>query len=167
MGPCRLQTIVRVVVDSLRSRAEAKGLSLDLDVLDDLPPLIGDEVLLRQAVTNLVDNAIKYTPAPGAVKVGITTQDGYLVVWVKDTGIGIAPADQRRLFEKFYRIKRRDTITIKGTGLGLAIVKSIAERHSGRVWVESQLGQGSTFYMALPQAQPEGPAHVVVRGEAS
>ncbi|MDY7039830.1 MAG: ATP-binding protein, partial [Chloroflexota bacterium] len=155
MGPCHLQSIVRVAVDSLRSRAEVKGLSLDLEeIRGELFPLTGDEVLLRQAVTNLVDNAIKYTPAPGEVKVGIMTQDSYLVVWVKDTGVGIALPDQRRLFEKFYRIKRRDTITIKGTGLGLAIVKSIVERHNGRVWVESQLGQGSTFYIALPQTPP-------------
>ena len=165
MGPCRLQAIVLVAVDSLRARAEAKGLRLDLNVPDDLPPMIGDEVLLRQAVTNLVDNAIKYTPAPGTVEVGITTQDDYLVIWVKDSGIGIAPADQRRLFEKFYRIKRRDTIAIKGTGLGLAIVKSIVERHHGRVWVESQLGKGSTFYIALPQAQPESPAKDRAQGE--
>jgi len=87
------------------------------------------------------------------------------VIWVKDSGIGIAPADQRRLFEKFYRIKRRDTIAIKGTGLGLAIVKSIVERHHGRVWVESQLGKGSTFYIALPQAQPESPAKDRAQGE--
>lgn len=155
MKLCYLQSIVQIAVDSLRARAEAKGLRLTLEIAEDLPPLIGDEILLRQAVTNLIDNAIKYTPAPGSVTVGVTTQDSYLVVWVKDTGIGIAPADQRRLFEKFYRIKRRDTITIKGTGLGLAIVKSIAERHHGRVWVESQLGQGSTFYLALPQGDAE------------
>jgi signal transduction histidine kinase len=77
------------------------------------------------------------------------------VVSVSDTGIGIAPADQIRLFEKFYRIKRRDTIRIKGTGLGLAIVKSIAERHNGKAWVESKLGEGSTFHLALPKEQPE------------
>ena len=152
MGPCNLQSIVRVAVESLRARAEAKGLTLSLEMPDDLPSLIGDEVLLRQAVANLVDNAIKYTPVSGSVQVGVTTQDSYLVVWVRDTGVGIAPADQRRLFEKFYRIKRRDTIAIKGTGLGLAIVKSIVERHQGRVWVESKLGEGSTFYIALPQA---------------
>jgi len=155
MKLCYLQSIVQIAVDSLRARAEAKGLELTLEIAEDLPPLIGDEILLRQAVANLIDNAIKYTPAPGSITVGVTTQDSYLVVWVKDTGIGIAPADQRRLFEKFYRIKRRDTITIKGTGLGLAIVKSIAERHHGRVCVESQLGQGSTFYLALPQGDAE------------
>jgi PAS domain S-box-containing protein len=167
MGPCHLQTIVRLAVDSLRLRAEDKGVSLELEVPDDLPPLIGDEVLVRQAVTNLVDNAIKYTPAPGSVKVGVTTQDSYLVIWVQDTGIGIAAADQRRLFEKFYRIKRRDTISIKGTGLGLAIVKSIIERHNGRVWMESQLGQGSTFYIALPQTGPEDLIEGETQGEAS
>jgi signal transduction histidine kinase len=74
----------------------------------------------------------------------------WLVVRVRDTGIGIAPEDQHRLFEKFYRIRRRDTVHIRGTGLGLAIVKSIADLHKGRVWVDSKLNQGSTFYLALP-----------------
>ena len=73
-----------------------------------------------------------------------------MIISVADTGIGIAKADQVRLFEKFYRIKRRDTIKIKGSGLGLAIVKSIAEQHHGRTWVESELDQGSTFYIELP-----------------
>jgi signal transduction histidine kinase len=73
-----------------------------------------------------------------------------LVTTVQDTGIGIAPEHQGRLFEKFYRIRRRDTVHIRGTGLGLAIVKSIADQHGGRVWVESKLNQGSTFYFSLP-----------------
>jgi signal transduction histidine kinase len=73
-----------------------------------------------------------------------------LVVSVQDNGIGIAPENQHRLFEKFYRIRRRDTVHIRGTGLGLAIVKSISDLHGGRVWVESKLDEGSTFYLALP-----------------
>jgi two-component system phosphate regulon sensor histidine kinase PhoR len=73
-----------------------------------------------------------------------------MVISVKDTGIGIAPADQARLFERFYRVKRRETVDIKGSGLGLAIVKSIAQWHRGRVWVESQIGEGATFYILIP-----------------
>jgi signal transduction histidine kinase len=76
------------------------------------------------------------------------------VITVQDTGIGIAPEHQGRLFEKFYRIRRRDTVHIRGTGLGLAIVKSIADQHGGRVWVESKLNQGSTFYLSLPLRPP-------------
>lgn len=112
--------------------------------------VIGDRTLLRQALGNLVDNAIKYTPAGGLVSVGMDLSEHVAVVRVTDTGMGIAPEDQVRLFEKFYRIKRRETADIAGTGLGLALVKSIVERHQGRVWMESELHKGSTFYVALP-----------------
>ena len=106
-------------------------------------------------MANLVDNAIKYTPEGGKVTVGLDVQDQQAVINVADSGIGIAPDDQVRLFEKFYRIKRRDTADIPGTGLGLAIVKSIIERHGGRVWVESELDKGSTFHVLLPLGEPE------------
>jgi len=153
MAPCELGNLTRMVVMELRGRAEAKNLKLQLELPPTLPPIVGDEALIKRAVANLVDNAIKYTPE-GSVTMRVRERDSYLVVSVSDTGIGIAPADQMRLFEKFYRIKRRDTIRIKGTGLGLAIVKSIAERHHGKVWVESKLGEGSTFHLALPKEQP-------------
>lgn len=153
MAPCEVGHLVRMVVAELSGRAEAKNLKLQLELPPDLPPIIGDETLIKRAVANLVDNAIKYTPE-GSVTVRVREKDSYLVVSVSDTGIGIAPADQIRLFEKFYRVKRRDTIRIKGTGLGLAIVKSIAEKHNGKTWVESKLGEGSTFHLALPKEQP-------------
>ncbi|MFB0536308.1 MAG: ATP-binding protein [Anaerolineae bacterium] len=154
MAPCEMGSLVRMVVAELSGRAEAKNLELQLEIPRTLPPIVGDEALIKRAVANLVDNAIKYT-TEGSVTVRVRERDSYLVVSVSDTGIGIAPADQIRLFEKFYRIKRRDTIRIKGTGLGLAIVKSIAEKHNGKAWVESKLGVGSTFHLALPTEQPE------------
>jgi signal transduction histidine kinase len=102
-----------------------------------------------------VDNAIKYTPSGGTVTVGLSVRNGQAVIRVTDTGIGIAPEDHVRLFEKFHRVKRRDTAHIQGTGLGLAIVKSIVERHGGRVWVDSELDQGSTFYIGLPTGETQ------------
>jgi signal transduction histidine kinase len=154
MAPCAVGVLARMVVADSLGRAEAKNLKLRLELPPTLSPIIGDEALIKRAVANLIDNAIKYTPE-GSVTVRVREGDSYLVVSVSDTGIGIAPADQIRLFEKFYRIKRRDTIRIKGTGLGLAIVKSIAEGHNGRVWVESKLGEGSIFHLVLPKGQPE------------
>lgn len=154
MAPCEVGSLVRTVVAELSGLAEAKNLKLQVELPPNLPPIVGDGALLKRAVSNLVDNAIKYT-SEGSVTVRVRERDSFLVVSVSDTGIGIAPADQIRLFEKFYRIKRRDTIRIKGTGLGLAIVKSIAERHNGKAWVESKLGEGSTFHLALPKEQPE------------
>ncbi len=147
---CRLGLILVEAVDTMRARATTKGITLRLEPTEGSPTVAGDRTLLRQAISNLVDNAIKYTPSGGQVSVGLDMTDVEAVIRITDTGIGIAPEDQVRLFEKFYRIKRRETGNVQGTGLGLALVKSIVERHNGRVWVESSLNQGSTFYVALP-----------------
>ncbi|MBI4770714.1 MAG: hypothetical protein HY784_09995, partial [Chloroflexi bacterium] len=152
--PVKVGDLMANVNGSLRQQAVRKRLTLALDLAPDLPPISGDRTLLQQAVSNLVENAIKYTPRGGEVVVRGGVQEGALVLSVQDTGFGIAPADQHRLFEKFYRVHQRGTSDIKGTGLGLAIVKSIAERHGGRVWCVSRLGQGSTFYLALPFDAP-------------
>jgi len=155
---CHLGAVLVEAVDSVRARATSvKGLTLRLEPAEDVAIISGDAALLRQAVTNLVDNALKYSPNGGTVIVGLSLRNGQAVIRVADTGIGIAPEDQVRLFEKFYRIKRRDTVNIRGTGLGLAIVKSIVERHGGRVWVESELDKGSTFYISLPLSEPGSP----------
>ncbi len=148
---CRLGVVLVEAVDTMRARATAKGITLRLEPTNGSPTVVGDPTLLRQSIGNLVDNAIKYTPTGGQVSVGMrVNRSGEAVVHVTDTGIGIGSEEQPRLFEKFYRIKRRETGDIPGTGLGLALVKSIVERHEGRVWVESELNKGSTFYIALP-----------------
>ncbi len=147
---CQINELINSAVSNFRNNAANKNMALTLQLADDLPAISGDKTLLRQAISNLVDNAVKYTPAGGRVKISSDLRDMNVVVSVQDTGIGIAPTDQARLFEKFFRVKQRDTIGIKGSGLGLAIVKSIVERHGGRLWVESRLGQGSSFYIALP-----------------
>ena len=155
--PCHLGAIMVEAVDGMRARAAAKGLTLRMEPAGSIAVISGDATLLRQSVTNLVDNAIKYTPSGGAVTVGLSVHNEQVVIRVADTGIGIAPDDHVRLFEKFYRVKRRDTASIQGTGLGLAIVKSIIERHDGRVWVDSELDQGSAFYISLPIDETETP----------
>jgi signal transduction histidine kinase len=148
--PCRLDEIIIALVDSMRSQATARGLDLRMGRTEDVTVVVGDAALLRRVISNLVDNAIKYTPKGGTVTVGWETRGDRVLIAVADTGFGIAKADQVRLFEKFSRIKRRETVNIKGSGLGLAIVKSIVERHNGQVRVESELDQGSTFYVELP-----------------
>ncbi len=159
--PCHLGMILTEAVDSRRAQAITSEITLQLEPIDDPPLVIGDASLLRQAVSNLVDNAIKYTPGGGIVTVGLSVRDngrgGQAMIRVADTGIGIAPEDQTRLFEKFHRVKRRDTADVSGTGLGLAIVKSIVERHAGKVWVDSELHEGSTFYISLPLSGPPEP----------
>jgi len=155
--PCHLGVLVVEAMDGMRALATAKGLSLHLEPPKHAPVIMGDATLLRQAVANLVDNAIKYTPPGGSVTVGLQVAGQEALITVTDTGIGIATEDQVRLFEKFYRIHRRDSNEgreVKGSGLGLAIVKSIVERHGGRVRVESVVNEGSTFTIILPIRTP-------------
>lgn len=112
--------------------------------------VLGSQVQIQQAFSNYISNAIKYTPDGGHIKIDARVEDGFLIFEVTDTGYGIAPENQERVFERFYRAKTPGTETISGTGLGLSLVKTVIERHGGRVWVVSQLGEGSTFGAALP-----------------
>jgi signal transduction histidine kinase/putative methionine-R-sulfoxide reductase with GAF domain len=150
MKPCQLVEVIKEVVASLGEQARTREIVLQLDLPPELPLVQGNQVRLDQVVSNLVGNAIKFTPGGGRVTISGREEKAEVVVEVTDTGIGIAPEDQVHLFEKFYRVSSEEMNDIEGTGLGLAIVKSIVEGHGGRIWVTSQLGQGSTFSFALP-----------------
>jgi PAS domain S-box-containing protein len=153
-----VQEVIEQVVNTLQMQAAQKRIQLLTELPQEPIPLMeADHALLQQALHNLVENAIKYTDPGGEVHLSLQMNAGRILFEVQDTGIGIAPADQHRLFEKFFRASRKGIKGERGSGLGLAIVKSIAERHGGQVWVESQLGKGSKFTMSIPlrQAQPE------------
>ena len=107
---------------------------------------------LRQLVDNLVDNAIKYTRQGGRICVRLRTDAAHATIEVQDTGIGIAPSDQPRIFERFYRVDKARSRATGGTGLGLAIVRHVAQAHGGEVTVESIEGEGSTFRLILPRS---------------
>ncbi|MCB8985734.1 MAG: PAS domain-containing protein [Ardenticatenaceae bacterium] len=130
--------------------AHLNGIKLEVGVEPKELVLVADKPLLRQALTNLLTNAIKYAPDSGDMKLCAERVNNEVVFSVADHGPGIPEQDQMRLFERFYRVKERGTEKVKGSGLGLAIVKSIAERHGGRAWCQSKRGQGSTFYIAIP-----------------
>jgi PAS domain S-box-containing protein len=152
-----LNEIVDQVMTSMQPQAVQNNITLVLDTQETRPLTVNaDPALIQQAFYNLVDNAVKYTQTNGQVKVRLIRQSQSVVFEVQDNGIGIAPLDLPRLFEKFYRSGRREAYQQRGTGLGLAIVKSIAERHKGRVWVESQLGRGSIFYFEIPAEPLQG-----------
>ncbi len=143
--------VIERVVGSLQLQATQKRVQLLAEISQLAIPVIeADQALLQQALYNLVDNAIKYTVSGGKVEVSASAISGSIVFKVADTGIGIAPVDVPRLFEKFFRGAQQEATKQTGSGLGLAIVKSIAERHGGKVWVESQLGKGSIFYISIP-----------------
>ncbi|MEJ5225072.1 MAG: ATP-binding protein, partial [Anaerolineales bacterium] len=152
-----LADIIERVTTSLQMNAAQKTVEFTVEKPDTLPMIEADPALLQQAIYNLAENAIKYTPAGGKVTLRFKIRGAEMLYEVQDTGIGIAPADQPRLFEKFYRGSQREARQEKGSGLGLAIVKSIVEKHGGKVWLESQLGKGSTFYMQIPLQQPKTP----------
>jgi PAS domain S-box-containing protein len=143
------------ILQDHRPQADSKHIDLQLD-LDGSPQLLeGDGALLRQAIANLVDNAVRFHPSRGEVVVRAFQDIGRQYIQVRDDGPGIAAADQARLFEKFYKVRSEDGGARGGTGLGLAIVKSIVERHHGQIHLESQLGVGSTFTIELPLHQPD------------
>ena len=148
--------IVSEVVDSFKIRASQKKIKLHIIPPNQTIPFISaDKALLQQALRNLVDNAINFNQQGGQVWIRYRLENGEIIFEVEDNGIGISPVDQQRLFEKFYRVESREKDKQGGTGLGLAIVKSIAERHGGDAWIKSELGSGSTFYLAIPIRQPE------------
>jgi two-component system NtrC family sensor kinase len=147
--------LVERVTTSMQSKANQKHIQLSLEFPSQTVPLIeADPALLQQALQNLIENAIKYTDGGGSVRISVYTRQNGMIFEVCDSGIGIAPVDQPRLFEKFNRGAQRESKKPHGSGLGLAIVKSIAQRHNGDIWVKSQLGKGSTFYLMIPLRQP-------------
>jgi signal transduction histidine kinase len=148
--PVEIRELVTRVVEDFRSEAGSRSVQVTVLLPNQLPKIQADRALLERALGNLIDNAIHFNRAGGSVQVRADVRDEQLLIAVEDTGSGIAPADQGRIFERFYHAGNRDPSSPPGWGLGLAIVKSIADWHQGRVWVESQLGKGSTFYLSLP-----------------
>jgi len=141
---------IQQVIDMFQSRAREKNLTLLTELPSKLPPVKGDPDMLAQVLINLVDNAIKYTPADGKVTVKASVQAGTLQVTVEDTGIGIPPESLPRLFERFYRVDKARSRELGGTGMGLAIVKHIIRAHGGQTFVKSAVGKGSAFSFTLP-----------------
>jgi DNA-binding response OmpR family regulator/two-component sensor histidine kinase len=145
--------IIERATAATSSLFEAKKLGLVSDIEPDLPIITGDQDRLIQVVINLISNAVKFTDA-GSITCSVHAHASELVVSVKDSGIGIALTDQPKVFEKFKQVGDTLTDKPKGTGLGLPICKEIVEFHGGRIWVESEPGQGSTFSFTLPILGP-------------
>jgi two-component system phosphate regulon sensor histidine kinase PhoR len=135
---------------ALAPSAEARRLRMEIDLPDQPVPIRGDRASLRLAIDNLLDNAVKYTPPGGRVRLHLFTRDGEAVVEVEDTGIGIDPRHGERVFERFYRVDKARSRDLGGTGLGLSIVRNAMVVHGGRVEYESEPGAGSVFRLFLP-----------------
>jgi two-component system phosphate regulon sensor histidine kinase PhoR len=157
LGAIDVLDLGRIAIESterLRLFADRQGVTLRVDVEDDLPRVRGDASRLGQVLVNLLHNAVKFSPDGGEVSVSVQPAASEVVVAIADHGVGIPRAATARIFERFYKVDRaRVRGETGGTGLGLAIARHIIEQHGGRIWVESTEGLGSTFSFSLPLAE--------------
>ncbi|MFN8373298.1 MAG: ATP-binding protein [Anaerolineae bacterium] len=149
----QLKEVLGESIEAVKPSAEAKAMTMDINLPEYLPLVQGDSARLQQVFTNLISNAVKYTPPTGRVQVRAENRGMAVHVAVEDSGMGISPEDQARIFDRFYRVRRPETESIEGTGLGLAIVKKLVEAHNGKIGLESRLGEGSTFHVTLPLSE--------------
>jgi len=147
-----LEGVLKYSLDMFEPQIRKKEIKLQTKIAGSLLGLRANPIRIRQMIDNLVGNAIKYTPAGGSVDISISMQEHQIILKIEDTGPGIPPDEQNRVFEKFFRATNAPE-NVEGSGLGLAIVKSIVESHQGRVWVESTVGKGSTFIVLLPSQE--------------
>ena len=143
---------IELVVSSLQDLISEKEMAVVLDIPNDPGKVRADRLRFSQVITNLLSNALKYSPAQATTTITVQQEDGFLRISVSDTGYGISPEDQAQLFSKFFRADNSDTSEVPGTGLGLFITKNIVEEHGGQIWVKSELRRGSKFSFTLPIA---------------
>jgi signal transduction histidine kinase len=149
-APAAVEPLVRDAVEAFAYPLAQGGFKVEIDVARDLPEVMIDAAAVEQALTNLIDNAIKYSGERRTVRVAAARVGDEVALSVADEGIGIPPGEHARIFEKFYRVGRSDTQGRRGSGVGLALVRHVAEAHGGRVTVESRPGEGSRFTIFLP-----------------
>src|SRR5262245_1533105 len=150
MAPTAVEPLVRGTLEAFAYPLAQQGFKVEVTVAPDLPEVTMDADAVGQALANLIDNAIKYSGDDRAVTIDARVADGWLVIAVGDRGLGIAPEEQAKIFEKFYRVGRSDTQGRRGSGVGLALVRHIAQAHGGAIAVESAPGAGSRFSLRLP-----------------
>jgi len=149
---CDAAKLAQQVVDALRHHTPS-AVELRVDAAEALPPVAADPDKLRQVLTNLVDKAVKYSPDGGAVNLTVQPAANRIRFRVDDEGLGVPPAEQSRIFEKFFRLDPQLTRGVGGTGLGLYICRELVRRMHGRIWVASDGRRGSTFTVELPIAE--------------
>lgn len=147
-----MEHVLRGAAQTLNTQIERRGQTIELNIPEELPRVKADPVRLGQVVNNLLSNATKYTPDGGRITLTAHKRDGYVECSVSDSGIGIEPEDQERIFDKFYRVHSPSVDDVPGTGLGLSIAKSLLEMQGGSIEVESEPGEGSTFRFTVPIA---------------
>lgn len=147
--PVNMLAIAQEVAEKYQSKAAANLLTIHVEAIKNLPNISGDPKSLERALTALVDNAIKFSPHGGQVEINLREEENYVVVDVKDDGIGIETERVPHIFDRYYRLERNDESLFSGIGLGLAITNQVIKQHNGRISVQSQPGKGSTFSVRL------------------
>jgi signal transduction histidine kinase len=147
-----LPTALDNALTLVRERAGRRSIALHTNIDNRLGEIQGDDRKIRQVVLNLLSNVIKFTPEGGRIELGAVPKDGLVEVSVSDTGVGIAPEDQEKVFEEFRQVGTADK-KAEGTGLGLTLCRKFIELHGGKIWVKSQVGAGSTFTFTIPVRQ--------------
>jgi signal transduction histidine kinase len=162
LRPTDLPALVRNVAAEFEPQVAAKAQRLALPATSDLPLALCDPARAMQIIGNLVSNAIKYTPREGQISIAVecAAEEGFLQVSVADDGVGIAPEDQDKLYRRFFRAASAVQTGASGAGLGLYITRSLVELHGGRIWLESEPGHGSTFYVTFPIVDPADIHHL-------
>ena len=153
LRPCPLQPIVSAALSALEMAAHEKGVNLDVNLPSDLPEVCVDPETFCEALSNLIANAIKYNRPAGKVSISASEKNGWVVVAIEDTGLGLEEKEIPFIFEQFYRSKAKEVRQQQGTGLGLAIAEKIVRAHGGRIEVQSRLGEGSTFSVYIDKAR--------------
>ena len=146
---------------SVENRARRKSISLDYDIDPSVDEVYGEPVLIEEAVTNLLVNAIRYTPEKGTVRLNVSNQGDFILVEVADTGIGIPQGELDKIFDEFYRADNARKLERDGTGLGLSIVKQVVESHGGRAWAQNNPEGGSTFSFTLPNVPADSDTELI------
>jgi PAS domain S-box-containing protein len=140
--------VIQDTIDEIKRQSSTHQFVVDIPRA--LPPVYVDQLRLERVLRNLMENAVKYSPQGGEIRISVRPEEEHLVIGVSDQGIGISVPDQARLFEPFQRLDDSRLAGIKGAGLGLLVCRRLVEAHGGRIWLESELGQGSTFFFTVP-----------------
>jgi two-component system phosphate regulon sensor histidine kinase PhoR len=146
--PVRLQHLAREFADEMKHRVKIHRLVVDLP--DNFPIVYADSFRIKQVIRNIVDNSIKYSPEGGLIVIRGEERPEDVVISISDQGVGISQEDLIPLFERFFRVKSPTGYHVAGTGLGLPVARTIVEKHKGRIWAESKIGEGTTLYFSLP-----------------
>ncbi|MBN1973139.1 MAG: HAMP domain-containing histidine kinase [Sedimentisphaerales bacterium] len=147
-----LNRVISSAITTVQNRANQKNISLNYEGTETVYDILGEQVLIEETLTNLLFNAIRYTPSGGRIVLTVKDKSSEYLIQIRDTGIGIPKGDEEKIFEEFYRATNARKVERDGTGLGLSFAKQAVEKHGGRIWVENNPDEGSTFSFTLPKS---------------